>query len=94
MKYLLKKPVSVGEQGTPVTELNFREEVCSGDYRGVKASAMLDPEMDVLIKVAGRLCGQPDAVMNRLGNADTWEVARIVSGFLLAGLETGNPPSP
>lgn len=92
MKLVLKKPVSVGE--TTVAELSFREELVAGDLRGIKLSSLSDPASDDLLKIAGRLCGQTDAVMNKLSLADMSEVIGIIGGFLSGGLETGNKPSP
>ncbi len=91
MKYTLKKPVQLGE-GEPVTELVFREELVSGDFRGLKVNSLSDPLMDDLLKIAGRLCAQPDVVMGKLGMLDLSEVIGIVGGFLQAGQETGIAP--
>lgn len=94
MKYALKKPIELfnkeGISVQTITELNFREEVCSGDVRGLKSSAFADPMIEDILKVGGRLCAQPDVVMNRLSMADLDEVGVIVWGFLGAGRETGN----
>lgn len=92
MKYTLKNPVKVGESQPPVTELVFREEVVAGDLRGVKMSGLADPSVDDLLKIGGRLCAQPEAVMNRLSPEDFGEVAAIVNGFFRAGPETGSTP--
>lgn len=86
MKYTLKKPIQVGE-AQPVTELTFREEVVAGDLRGVP---MRDPMLfDDLLKIAGRLCAQPDNVMARLSVEDLMEVAPLVGGFIGASPTTG-----
>ncbi len=82
----LKKPIMVGE-GEPITELSFRDEVCAGDMRGL---AMRDPmHWDDILKIAGRLCGQTDVVMNKLSFADTAKVVEMTGNFMSAGLETG-----
>lgn len=94
MKYTLKKPITVGEKGQPVTELVFREEVVAGDLRGIKLSSMADLTADEVCKIAGRLCGQPDVVMSRLGIDDFAEVVRIINPFLNPGQPTGSNPSP
>lgn len=94
MKYVLKRPITVGEKGQPVTELVFREEVVAGDLRGLKVSGLQDPAVDDLLKIAGRLCGQPDIVMSRLAFVDLPHVVEIVGGFLQAGQQTGSEPSP
>jgi hypothetical protein len=88
--YKLRKPVAVGSE--TVTELNFRTEVVSGDLRGLKVSALGDPLTDDILKIAGRLCGQPDTVMFRLWFPDQIKVTEMVSNFLSNGLETGTEP--
>ncbi len=45
-----------------------------------------------LLKIAGRLCGYPEVVINKLSLADTGEVLKIVGGFMAAGQETGIAP--
>ncbi len=91
MKYKLKKPIKLGEAGELISELVFREEMTAGDMRGIPVR---DPmNFEDVCKIAGRLTGQPDAVINRLSIADTGEVVRIVGGFLNAGQETGVEPS-
>lgn len=92
MRYTLKKAIQVGETQPPVTELVFREEVVAGDLRGIRMSGLADPSVDDLLKIGGRLCGQPEAVMNRLSPEDFGEVAAIVNGFFKAGPETGTKP--
>lgn len=88
MKLTLKAPVAHGE--VTITELNFREEIVAGDLRGV---AMRDPmQYDELLKIAGRLCAQPDAVMNKLSLADTLGVVEAVGSFFDGGLKTGKKP--
>lgn len=92
MRLVLKKPVMLGETGSPVSELLFREELVAGDLRGIKLSSLSDPTSDDLLKISGRLCGQTDLVMSKLCLADMAEVLSIVSSFLAGGLETGNKP--
>jgi hypothetical protein len=90
MKLTLKKPVSHGSE--KVAELTFREEVVAGDLRGLKVSALADPSVDDLLKIAGRLCAQPDLVMNQLGPEDLGEVAAYVYSFFGSGQRTGSAP--
>lgn len=86
--YKLKKPIQFGEE--TITELKFRDEVVAGDLRGVP---MRDPMLfDDILRIAGRLCGQPDAVMNKLSFGDLAEVGALVGGFIGAGPEIGNVP--
>jgi hypothetical protein len=87
MKLTLKKPIKLGEEGEPISVLTFREEVVAGDMRGIPMRE--PPHYDDLMKIAGRLCGQPDPVMNKIGFEDMKEVLEIVGGFLSGGPETG-----
>lgn len=93
MKYMLKKPITVGEKGQPVTGLVFREEVVAGDLRGIKLGDMGNLLTDDMLRIAGRLSGQPDVVMNRLGLEDFARVIEIVLPFLNPGQQTGSEPS-
>lgn len=92
MKYVLKKPIKVGD-GPEVTELHFREEVVSGDLRGIKFSDLQDPRPEDILKIAGRLSGRSDAELSRLSIADLMEVTPLVLGFFTTGLEIGKPGS-
>lgn len=89
MRLVLKAPIPFGEQGPPISELVFREEVCAGDMRGLKVNSLADPTTDDILKIAGRLCAQPDAVMSKLKMADFLEVVGLVASFIKAGQETG-----
>ncbi len=98
MKYALKDPIAIlsKDTGLPietVSELTFRESVCAGDLRGIKASALGDPMIDDIIKIAGRLSGQSEAVMIRLSFQDLDEIGALVFGFLHAGRKTGTTQS-
>lgn len=87
MKLVLKKPIQIGDD--TVTELNFREEICSGDIRGVKLALMSDGDLSPLFTVAGRLCGQVDVVMNRLGGHDTQAIIGLLKPMLADFLGAG-----
>lgn len=89
MKYVLKKPIQVGE-GPLVTELNFREEVVSGDLRGIKFSDLQDPKPEDILKIAGRLCGQTDVTLSKMHFVDLMEVTPLVLGFFTSGLMTSS----
>jgi hypothetical protein len=90
MKYQLKEPIQLGE-APAITELNLREKIVAGDMRGM---AMRDPmQHDEILKLIGRLCGQPDPVINRMAFADYQEVASLVAGFMQPGPATGTEPS-
>lgn len=87
--YKLKEPIVFGEE--TITELKLRNRIVAGDMRGVP---MRDPMLvDDLLKIAGRLCGQPDHVMNALSYQDFKEVGAIVEGFTVGGQTTGSEPS-
>lgn len=88
MKLELKKPIQIGEAAA-ITHLTFREEICAGDLRGMKVNALGDPSTDDMLKIASRLCGEPDPVLAKLSLADLVEVLGLVSRFLQSGLETG-----
>jgi hypothetical protein len=86
----LTTPIQFGEE--TIAELRFREEAVAGDMRGIP---MRDPMYwDDLLKLAGRLCAQPDAVISKLSMADLQEVVPLVAGFLGGGPATGSAPSP
>jgi hypothetical protein len=89
VKLVLKKPIRLGESTPEITELVFRDEVVAGDLRGIKQSSLMDPLTDDILKIAGRLCAQPDAVMNRLSPEDFGEVLALVNDFFRAGPATG-----
>ena len=91
MRLALKKPVQNGSE--TVSELTLREDVIAGDLRGIKMSALADPSTDDLLKIAGRLCAQPDTVMSKLCPADMLAVMEATGGFLSAGLEIGKTQS-
>jgi hypothetical protein len=92
----LKKPVTIGgkdgRRDTVVSELHFRSNVEAGDMRGIR---LTDEPMtfDEMIKVGGRLCGQPDVIMFKLDLKDARKVVTLVSGFLADGLEIGSEVS-
>lgn len=90
---ILKKPVRLGETTPEIRELRFRDELVAGDLRGINLKGLEDfPATDILT-IGGRLCGQPDAVMNRLSLADLGQVVEIVLGFLSDGQQTGTGTS-
>jgi hypothetical protein len=90
MKYKLQEPITLGE-GEPITELTLREKIVAGDMRGL---AMRDPmQHDEILKLIGRLAGQPDPVVNRMAFADYVEVSALVAGFMEPGPATGTKQS-
>lgn len=96
MRYVLVKPIVIdGNKDAPpltITELVFREEICAGDLRGISMATIGD-QPDGCLKLASRLSGQPDAVINRMGMKDTAAVLEVVAGFLDPSPKTGIDPS-
>jgi hypothetical protein len=86
LKYTLQKPIPRGES-TPLTELTFRDEVCAGDFRGISIRAEM--LYDEVLRIASRLCAQPEADLQKMSFADMTKVMEIVGGFLGGGPKTG-----
>ena len=78
----LKEPIEFGSQ--TITELAFRRPKAK-DFRQFPGT----PNMGDILDLAGRLCGQPKAVIDELDVVDMTEVARVVEGFIPAGRGTG-----
>lgn len=97
MKLVLKRPIRVGEKGE-LTELVLRERICAGDYRGLKLGSLMtspaEVSIDDFLKIAARLAGQPDLVMNDLSEEDLGAVIEAVISFRLAGQKTATTASP
>jgi hypothetical protein len=91
VKYTLKEPITHADE--TISELNFRTKVCTGDVRDLKAANMFETIGDV-VKLAARLCGQPEAAINKLGLQDLNEIGDLVMGFMAAGRTGGKTPSP
>lgn len=90
MKLKLQDPVKLGEL-PEIGDLSFRETVVAGDMRGIAVRSPMNFE-DVL-KIAGRLTGQTDQVMNGLSYRDMLSVIEMVGGFLEHGPKTVTAPS-
>lgn len=94
MKLVLKRPIKVGEKAE-ITELVFRERVTSGDLRGIKLDALVgrvgDSTVDDYLKIAGRLCGQPEIVMNDLSEQDLGDVVDLIVSFRSGGPKSTAP---
>jgi hypothetical protein len=71
----LEKPIKHGSES--IAELIFREPKAK-DLRGLSMQAKADD----LLKLAGKLCGQPDSVIDEMCIADTKKVLDLVSNFL------------
>lgn len=85
MIYTLKRPIKLGT-GDPITELNFREEVCAGDLRGISLADLATLKADDVLKIAGRLSGRSEPEMLKLSIPDLMKATEIIGGFLSAGL--------
>lgn len=92
----LEEPVVIGEQGQPITELSFRTKIVAGDLRGIKLATFGDLLVEDLLKIAGRLAGQPDVVMTALSFGDFSRVVETVGGFFdpKPGPQTGPTSTP
>lgn len=89
-KYTLKTPIEFGSQA--ITELNIRTRIVAGDMRGIP---MRDPMFfDDMLKIIGRLTGQPDPVIHNMSIEDLEGVSEILAPFIGTGLPTGSGPSP
>jgi Phage tail assembly chaperone proteins, E, or 41 or 14 len=85
----LASPVEI--DGEKITALSFRP-LKGKDLRSVQRQDGY--ETAFLLKLAGRLCGQPDLVIDELSGADLMEVIAIVGGFLGGSPPTGSARSP
>ncbi len=85
----LVKPIEFGK--STITELTFREPVW-GDFFELPTDRA--PSHRELAGMASLLCGQPPAVLAKLGVDDMNEVLTVVGGFMPAGLGTPTTPSP
>ena len=94
MRITLKEPVKFGE--AEISVLVFRDKLCAGDLRGVKLQKLDEMLTDDVLKIAGRLCAQPDPVMNALSIEDLAQVVEVLGGFFGAGSgpQTGKTPQP
>ena len=85
----LRHPVQHG--GVTITELTFRP-ARAKDFRRFKMETGY--EIEGIIVLAGRLCGQPDIVIDQLTGDDLAEVIDLVTGFMPGSPKTGGEPSP
>ena len=84
----LRHPVILGS--LVVEELSFRRGRL-GDIKGMKLPEAIN-DVSSLLEIAGRLCGQTQAVMERIDGDDAEEVLEIAVGFLGRCLGTGKTP--
>jgi hypothetical protein len=84
----LRTPIEFGSQR--IEELTFRP-VTGKDVRRFQVAAGF--EIDACLTLAGRLTGQPDAVIDKLSGDDLEEVIEIAALFMPGGRRTGRTPS-
>jgi hypothetical protein len=89
MQLTLKDPVLHGSE--TVVVLDVRETITAKDLRGLKITEL--DLTDNLLKLAGRLCVQPDSVMDRLSFRDLIALFEALSVFLEVGPKTGSAGS-
>lgn len=100
MKITLKAPISMGERGEPVAELNLKP--TGRTLRGLKietsASGGITYEPHALAVVGLRMAGHvaaAEAMVDRMESLeDVNEVAQAVLSFLAPSPKAGNAPSP
>lgn len=78
MKITLKDPIQYGE--TLITELVIRKPKAK-DMRGMPAKMGMDETM----KLAGRLSGHPDSVIDELSIPDLITVSEVIGNFMIGG---------
>lgn len=86
----LRYPISF--DGTTINELTFRERVCAGDMRGLKIDELA--QVDSILRLASRLTGQPDPVLNKLDAVDVIRITEVVTCFFVPGPTSGSGSSP
>lgn len=85
----LRHPIT--HDGAVISELTFRDHACAGDLRGIKLTDLGLPEN--VMRIASRMTGQPDPVLDKLSIPDFIRVAEVVGGFFESGPANGNAPS-
>lgn len=83
----LRAPIQFGSE--TITELTFRP-VTGKDLRSLRMRD--DYPMEFALALAGKLAGQPDAVIDMLAGQDLEEVVAIASGFMSSSPATGKTP--
>ncbi len=91
----LRYPIQIGQRA--VEQLAFRR----GRFEDLKGLDIrlgddtVPVPFEALIKIAGRMCGEIDAVIGKLEGEDMAEVAQIALGFYLSWTgQIGPTPSP
>lgn len=99
MKLVLTRPLKVGDKGVELHELTLRERLCAGDYRGLKLGSLMSTDagavpVDDYLKIASRISGQPDAVINDLSEEDLAAVVNAINSFRQAGQKPATAGAP
>lgn len=84
--YTLKHPVTVGSE--TISVLSFRRPV-AGDFKDVSLQNITAGD---LMKAAGKMCGQPQQVIEKIDLEDVFALTELVTDFLPSGLLTGLKP--
>jgi hypothetical protein len=79
---VLTEPVEFGKEA--ISELHFRAPRAK-DFRRFP----MDPSIGDMLDLAGKLSGQPDAVIDGMGVGDFQAVMELVGGFFPGGPGTG-----
>lgn len=82
--YTLKEPIEFGSE--TITVLEFRKPKAR-DLLDIPLSG--DQRVRGVLQLAGRLCGQPQRVMEEMSIEDFMEVSSIIDGFTPLGQSTG-----
>lgn len=85
-KITLQKPIRFGDD--VIAELDLREPT-AGDFRGLVMRTDGAIDMDTMLTLAGRSCGHPPSVIDKLGCADLMQVLAVVGGFIGGGPRIG-----
>lgn len=85
----LRYPIENGSE--TITELKLRRGRL-GDLKGIAIGASV--RMDDLMLIAGRMCGQPPHVIDKLSDEDAGEVIAYAQNFFVRCLSTGPKSSP
>jgi len=90
----LKTPITFGS--ATIGELTFRRPKAK-DFAGIElkiGDGGLVLDFSSILRLAGRLCGQPDAVIGEVDIGDFTEITEIVMGFIMPGRPIGETGSP
>lgn len=81
----LVNPVSTGTKGEPVSKLTFAQP----NFGTVKALPTTGLKMEDMLKLVGKMTGQPDYVLHRLRARDSGRALTVANRYLEPFLPTG-----